>query len=338
MWTTLCRCAFLAVVTLAAGRSAGAQPRTVGQIERIDPALDALIPAGAQIEQLAEGFTWTEGPVWRKSGGYLLFSDIPRNTIYKWQQGAGLSVFMRPAGFSGATPAGWELGSNGLVFDANDALLMADHGNRQIARVVDSNFTKITLAARYHGKRLNSPNDLVIASSGDIYFTDPSYGLQGNNKSPARELAFNGVYRLARNGDVTLVTSDLTFPNGIALSPDQRTLYVAISDPARPMWMAYDVRADGRVGRGRVFFDATALAKSGKRGSPDGMKVDARGNLFASGPGGILVFSPAGKHLGTLLTGDLTANCAFGDDGSMLYMTVNHKLLRVRLTTKGLGF
>ena len=338
MWTTLRRNALLAVVFCAAALSADAQPRTVGQIERLDPALDALIPPGAQIEQLAEGFSWTEGPVWRKSGGYLLFSDIPRNTIYKWQQGAGLSIYMRPAGYAGATPAGWELGSNGLIFDANDALLMADHGNRQIARVVDSNFTKITLADRYQGKRLNSPNDLVLASSGDIYFTDPSYGLQGNNQSPSREQAFNGVYRLSRTGDVTLVASDLTFPNGIALSPDQRTLYVAISDPARPMWMAYDVRADGTVGPGRVFFDATALAKSGRRGSPDGMKVDAKGNLFASGPGGILVFSPQGKHLGTLLTGDLTANCAFGEDGSTLYVTANHTLLRVRLTTRGMGF
>lgn len=276
--------------------------------------------------------------MWRKSGGYLLFSDIPRNTIFKWQQGAGVSIYMRPAGYSGATPVGWELGSNGLVLDANDALLMADHGNRQIARVVDSNFTKITLADRYQGKRLNSPNDLVIARSGDIYFTDPSYGLQGNNRSPVREQSFNGVYRLTPGGSVTLVTSDLTFPNGIALSPDQRTLYVAISDPARPMWMAYAVRADGTVGTGRVFFDATALARSGKQGSPDGMKVDAKGNLFASGPGGILVFTPQGKHLGTIATGDLTANCAFGDDGSMLYMTANHKLLRIRLSTKGQGF
>jgi gluconolactonase len=337
--TPIRRTALLVVLICAAVLPVDAQARiTVGQIERLDPALDALVPPGTQMEQLADGFAWTEGPVWRKSGGYLLFSDIPRNTIYKWQQGAGLSIYMRPAGYAGATPAGWELGSNGLVFDANDALLMADHGNRQIARVVDSNFTKITLADRYQGKRLNSPNDLVIASNGDIYFTDPSYGLQGNNRSPAREQAFNGVYRLSRSGEVTLITSDLTFPNGIALSPDQRTLYVAISDPERPMWMAYDVRADGTVGQGRVFFDATALAKSGKRGSPDGMKVDAKGNLFASGPGGILVFSPAGKHLGTLLTGDLTANCAFGEDGSTLYMTANHQRLRVKLATRGLGF
>src|SRR6202022_1102334 len=211
-------------------QAASAQYATVGTLERLDPAFDALVSPAAKIEKLPEGFTWSEGPVWGKSGGYLLFSDIPRNTIYRWKEGAGISVFMRPAGYSGATPAGWELGSNGLTIDANDALVMADHGNRQIARVVDSNFTKTTLVDRYEGKRLSSPNDLVYKSNGDLYFTDPPYGLTGKNNDPAKELTFNGVYRLTPNGEVTLLTRDLTYPNGIALSPDERTLYVAISD------------------------------------------------------------------------------------------------------------
>ena len=330
----LMRC--ISALALLAGATANAQ--AVVHIERLEPALDALVPRNAKIEQLADGFAWSEGPVWQKSGGYLLFSDIPRNTIYKWQQRGGLSIYMRPAGFAGETPYGRELGSNGLTFDAGGALVMADHGNRQIARVIDSNMTKITLADRYQGKRLNSPNDLTYASNGDLYFTDPPYGLQGLNNSPSKEQPHNGVYRLSRDGRVTLLTSELTYPNGIALSPDEKTLYVAISDPVRPMWMAYDVLADGTIAKGRVFFDATALMRAGKPGSPDGMKVDAKGNLFASGPGGILVFNPQGKHLGTIVTGDRTANCAFGDDGSTLYMTVNHRLMRVRLSTKGRGF
>lgn len=327
------------LLSVLAGRGALGQAVTVqGSIERLDPAINALIPPGAQIENIAEGFTWSEGPVWRKSGGYLLFSDIPRNTIYKWQPGAGLSIFMKPAGYSGATPAGWELGSNGLTIDANDMLVMADHGNRQIARVVDSNVTKITLADHYEGKRLNSPNDLVYSAKGDLYFTDPPYGLLGVNASPAKELTFNGVYRLAPNGTLTVLTRELTFPNGIALSADERTLYVAISDGAKPLWMAYDVLPDGNVGPGRVFFDPAALTKAGKKGAPDGMKVDAKGNVFATGPGGVLVFTPQGKHLGTIVTGERTANVAFGDDGSTLYITADHKLLRLRLSTKGKGF
>jgi gluconolactonase len=307
-------------------------------IERLDPALDALIASDAKIELLAEGFDWTEGPVWNKAGGYLLFSDIPRNAIHKWKEGQGVSVYMRPAGFSGATPFGRELGSNGLTFDANGELVMADHGNRQVSRVDSVKFTKTTLADRYNGKRLNSPNDVVFSRAGDLFFTDPPYGLWKLNADPAKELDFNGVYRLSRAGALTLLTRELTFPNGIALSPDERTLYVSVSDPARPIWMAYDLQTDGTITRGRVFFDASALARAGRQGLPDGMKVDAAGNVFASGPGGILVFSPQGKHLGTIVTGETTANCAFGDDGSTLYMTANHTLMRVRLRTKGPGF
>ena len=307
-------------------------------IERLDPALDALIAPDAAIELLADGFDWTEGPVWHRPGGYLLFSDIPRNAIHKWKDGQGVSLYMRPAGYAGSTPFGRELGSNGLTLDANGELVMADHGNRQVSRVDSVTFTKTTLVDRYDGKRFNSPNDLVYSRAGDLFFTDPPYGLWKLNADTAKELDFNGVYRLSRAGVLTLLTRELTFPNGIALSPDERTLYVAVSDPARPIWMAYNLQADGTIAGGRVFFDASALAKSGRQGLPDGMKVDAAGNVFASGPGGILVFSPQGKHLGTIVTGELTANCAFGDDGSTLYMTANHTLMRVRLRTKGPGF
>lgn len=333
-----CTALLLATLLTAASPAAAQSFPGVGRIHRADPALDALLPADARLEKIAEGFEWSEGPVWRRSGGYLLFTDIPRNTVYRWKEGEGLSVFLRPAGYTGSDPSGAELGSNGLVFDAQDRLLMADHGNRQIARLDESNFTKTPLAQRYQGKRLNSPNDLAVHSSGAIYFTDPPYGLKGLNGSPVKELPFNGVYRLSPSGELTLLTDRLTFPNGIGLSPDERTLYVANSDRNRPVWMAYDLGADGTVARERVLFDATPLVREGKRGAPDGFAVDQRGNLWASGPGGVLVITPEGRHLGTLETGQATSNATFGDDGSTLYITADMQLQRVRTRARGVGF
>jgi gluconolactonase len=314
-------------------------PATGARIDRLDPAFDALVPRDARVELLAEGFAWTEGPVWRKSGGYLLFSDIPNNTIYKWKEGEGLSVFIRPAGYAaGGNPPGRELGTNGLTFDPQGRLVVADHGNRGISRWNDSLFTRTVVVDRFEGKRFNSPNDLVWGPNGDIYFTDPSYGLRRLNADSAKELPFNGVYRLSPRGQVSVVTRELTFPNGIGLSPDARTLYVAISDGRNPYIMAYPVNADGSTGQGRIFYDARERVRQGLRGGLDGLKVDVKGNVFATGPGGILVLSPEGKHLGTIFPGDLVANCGFGDDGSTLYMTVNHQLMRIRTSTKGLGF
>jgi gluconolactonase len=309
------------------------------RIERLDPALDALIDPNARVEQLADGFAWTEGPVWRRDKGYLLFSDIPHNTVWKWNEAEGLSIYMRPAGYAfGTTPPGRELGTNGLTFDKSGTLVVADHGNRGISRWNDSLFTRTVVVDRFEGKRFNSPNDLVWAPNGDLYFTDPSYGLRGLNKDPAKELPFNGVFRLSASGQLSVVTRDLTFPNGIGLSPDGRTLYVGISDPENPYIMAYDVPADGKFGKGRIFMDGRARVQQKLQGSFDGLKVDAQGNVWSTGPGGILVISPTGKHLGTIVPGDVVANCAFGDDGSTLYMTVNNKLMRVRTKTKGLGF
>jgi gluconolactonase len=324
-----------------AGGSAGAAAphppgfETVGRLERLAPAFDRLVPPDARIERLAGGFRWSEGPIWRQSGGYLLFTDIPANTIHRWSEAEGLDVFLRPAGYTRPDPPGRELGSNGLAFDAEDRLVMADHGNREISRLDEDNFTKTTLADRYGGRRLNSPNDLVIRSNGDIYFTDPPYGLQGLHDSPLKELDFAGVYRLTPAGEVTLLTRGLRFPNGIAFSPDERTLYVANSDPERAIWMAYDVRGDGGIANGRVLFDATSLVGRERPGLPDGIAVDREGNLFATGPGGVLVITPEGRHLGTIVTGAATANCKFGDDGHTLYMTAHQNLLRVRLNTAG---
>jgi gluconolactonase len=325
------------LMTIPACRTGGSATAPAA-VARLDAAIDALVPRDARLESIADGFDWSEGPVWRKSGGYLLFSDVPTNTIHRWREGEGLSVFMRPAGHTGPTPPGRELGSNGLTFDASDRLVMADHGNRRIARIDESNFTKTTLADRYEGKRLNSPNDLVYSSRGDLYFTDPPYGLEGQHDDPAKELAFSGVYRLSASGELTLLERDLRFPNGIALSPDERTLYVANSDAERAIWMAYDIAGDGSVANGRVLFDATPLVRAGKKGLPDGLAVDAGGNLFATGPGGVLVLTPDGRHLGTIETGTAAANCAFGGDGSTLYITAHMRLLRIRLATKGAGF
>lgn len=310
----------------------------VGAVERNDPALDALVSPDARIEVIGSGFAWSEGPVWRKQGGYLLFSDIPNNTIYRWKEGEGLSVFLRPSGYTEDDPFGRELGSNALTLDLQGRLVIDDQGNRRVVRLNENGFTKTVLADRYEGKRLNSPNDLVYRSNGDLYFTDPPYGLKGLNDNPRKELKLNGVYRIDTKGKLSLIIPDLTFPNGVAFSPDEKILYIQVSDPKNAVWMAYDVLADGTVAHGRVFFDATALFRAGKKGLPDGMKVDQKGNIFGGGPGGVLVLSPEGRHLGTIVTGQVTSNCAFGDDGSTLYMTADHYLMRIRLRTKGVGF
>lgn len=325
------------LLAVSSGLAAQAHP-VVGEVGRGDPAFNRLVPVGARVEKLAEGFSWSEGPKWRRSGGYLLFTDVPKNTIYRWKEGEGLSVFLRPAGLGLGDGGGGDVGSNGLAFDSQDRLTMADHGNRQVARLDEDDFTKTPVAARFQGKRFHSPNDLVFHSNGDLYFTDPPYGLKGGHASPLKELPFAGVYRVTPSGEVTLLAQDLRFPNGIALSPDETTLYVANSDPERAVWMAYPLRPDGTAGPGRVLFDATPLVKQGKKGVPDGMAIDRHGNIFGTGPGGVLVLTPDGKHLGTIDTGQATANVAWGDDGSTLYMTAHMQLQRVRTHTRGLGF
>ncbi len=308
-----------------------------GEIERKDPRFDKLVAKDAKMEKLAEGFDWTEGPVWVADGNYLLFSDIPRNSIMKWKDGEGVSLFMKPSGYTGVVDYGAEPGSNGLNLDDQGRLIFCEHGDRRVSRL-EPNGGKKTLADSYQGKRLNSPNDSTIKSNGDIYFTDPPYGLPKRENDERRELDFFGVYRIAKDGTLTLLTKELTRPNGIAFSPDEKTLYVAQSDPSAAIWKAFEVNSDGTLGKSRVFFDSTAWVKEGRKGLPDGMKVDVAGNLFATGPGGVHVFAPDGTLLGTFATGEATANCAFGDDGKTLYITADMYLVRVPLLTKGLGF
>jgi gluconolactonase len=307
----------------------------LGTIERLDPALDELLPKGAIVEKLAEGFDWSEGPVWMPAG-YLLFSDVPLNTIFKWTPRDGVTVHLQPSGYTGSAPRGGEPGSNGLTHDKQGRLIACQHGDRRVARWENGRY--VAVADRFEGKRFNSPNDAVVKSNGDIYFTDPPYGLVKNVDDPAKEIPFQGVYRVsAEGGKVTVLTKEVTRPNGLAFSPDEKILYVASSDPKKAIWMAYPVKEDGTLGEGRVFFDATDMQK-GRKGLPDGLKVDNRGNLWATGPGGVLIFSSQGKHLGTLATGEATANCAWGDDGSTLYITADMYLCRVKTKVKGAGF
>jgi gluconolactonase len=331
-----------ALVALAPAPSAAQPPEkkmTIGSVDRKSPKLDELIPKDAVIEVLAGGFKWTEGPVWDKKTKALLFTDIPNNRVMRWSPTDGLKEFLKPSGYTGKEPfTGHEPGANGLAFDKDGNLILCQHGDRRVSRLTkDGKFQ--TLVDRYMGKRLNSPNDLIFHSNGDLYFTDPPYGLPKQVDDPGRELDFQGVYRLKTGGELTLLTKEMTRPNGIGLSPDQKTLYVANSDPAKAVWMAFPLGADGTIsGPGKQIHDATAEVVAKKPGLPDGLRVDQKGNIFATGPDGVFVFAPDFAYLGKIVIGDKNANCAFGDDGSTLYICANDKLVRIRTTTKGLGF
>ena len=333
-------CGALAIALVMSSCAAGEPPAesaavtypTIGSIERLDPRLDAIIPADAAMEVLSEGHEWVEGPIWVPELQSVLYSDIPNNAVYRWSEGAGDVLWLQPAGYTGDVPREGESGSNGLALDAQGRLVLAQHGDRRIARLNapwDAPAPDFeTLAGDFEGQRFNSPNDVAPHRNGDLYFTDPPYGLQGGNEE--KELDFQGVYRRAADGSLTLLVDDLSRPNGIAFSPDQSILYVANSDGAnQPVVMAYDVQADGGLANARVFYDSWG----------DGMAVDEAGNVYLTGPGGaVLIINADGEHLGSLVTGQRVANAAFGNDGSTLYITSNTNLLRIRLSVKGAGF
>jgi len=324
--------ALLAVVCSAASPPAAAQKAAaVESIARLDPAFDELVPKDAQLEKVADGFTFTEGPIWRPSG-VLWFSDVVGNVVRQWSPDGKVTEILNPGGYDGKgnLPAGGYNGPNGMTADKDGAVLLCQHGYRRIVRI--SRDMKITTVVdKYEGKRLNSPNDLVYRVDGSLYFTDPPYGLSKGDDDPAKELKFNAVFRMA-NGKLQPVIKDLSRPNGIAFSPDQKTLYIGNSDEKKRIWMAYDVADDGTVANGRVFADVTAEKEAGV---PDGMKVDSKGNIWASGPGGIWVFSPAGKHLGTIKMPEIPANCNWGDDWKSLYITARTSLYRIKLAVAG---
>lgn len=309
-------------------------PRT-GSVERLDPAMDRIIPPGELPEIIAEGFEWSEGPLWLPEQEMLLFSDIPVNSIFSWSEQAGLQLYLKPSGYTGSTPRGGETGSNGLLLDNRGRLVLCQHGDRRIARMdaplesPEPDF--VTIVDSWNGKRFNSPNDAVYSAAGDLYFTDPAYGLEQRYNDPAREMDFTGVFRFGRDGTITLLTDELSAPNGIGLSPDETRLYVANSG-GRDLsyWMVYELSGDGSISGGKIFHDASEAART-DRGAPDGLVVRKDGILFATGPGGVWVMDESGKHLGTIRTGQATSNCTLDEAGEYLYMTADMYLMRIKV-------
>jgi gluconolactonase len=307
------------------------EKKSIGTIERIDPALDKIIDPDATVEIIAEGFEWSEGALWVPSENMLLFSDVPKNVIHRWKPNEGTSVYLTPSGYTGSGFYSKEPGSNGLTLSPDGKLVMCQHGDRRVAMMAASLTTPeskfITLVDQFNGKKLSSPNDAVFSKSGDLFFTDPPYGLPQQADDSTKETPFNGVYR-ASGGQVSLVVDSLTRPNGIALMPDEKTLIVANSDADRARWYAFDL--SDSVVRGRIFYDATSLTKS-EKGLPDGLRIDRQGNVFATGPGGVWIFDSEGKVLGKIKISEATSNCALADDDKTLYITADMYVLRVAL-------
>lgn len=306
---------------------------SIASIERIDPALDALIDQDAPIDIIMDGFSWSEGPLWLPSDNFLIVSDVPENTIYKWSEATGKEVYLSPSGYTTKAdkPYSKEEGSNGLLLNSDGQLVICQHGDRRMAVMNTptnspaADYT--TLTDNYQGKKLNSPNDAVFNSQGTLFFTDPPYGLPDE---ATKEIPFQGVFKVS-NGDVTLISDSVTRPNGIALFPGERRLIVASSDPDKAVWYTFDLSETDQVTSAALFYDATAEAKKGEPGLPDGLKVDASGNVFATGPGGVWIFDQNGKVLGKIRITQPTSNCAFSPDGRTLYITANMYVLRVKI-------
>ena len=306
-----------------------AETHGVGNIVRLDPAFDSLVPKDAQIEKVGGGFQFTEGPLWRPDG-HLWFSDVTGNVARSITPSGQVEVLIQNCGGQSSAPPGSFIGCNAMVADKDGFVLLCQHTNRRIVRLA-KDLTMTPYLEKYQGKRFNSPNDLVYKHDGALYFTDPPYGLLKQDDDPAKELKFNGVFRYA-GGKLQVVVKNLTRPNGLAFSPDEKTFYVDNSDPNYKVVMRYDVAADGTVTNGKVFADVTAEKEDGL---PDGMKVDVQGNLYVSGPGGVWVFSPEGKHLGTIKPGETPANCAWAEDGKTLYITARTGVYRIKLALDG---
>lgn len=313
---------------------------TLGKIERYSDRLDALIDPDTAIKQLADGFKWTEGPTWDSKRDRLLFSDIPNNRIHSWNSEVGLETVIDPAGNPhGAADEHAAPGTNGLFYQpANDSLLICNQDGRSVDRMDFADKSRTSLADQFEGDKFNSPNDVIRASDGTIFFTDPPYGLKDGDDSRGRQMSIKGVYRLSIDGKVTRLVSDMSFPNGLALSPDERHLYISQSDPHAPVLRRFALNGDGSVSGGDIWLDTASELNDQNPGLPDGMAVDQGGNVFATGPGGVFIVAPDGEILGRIHTGKATANCAFGDDGSILYMTATDTLLRIQTKTKGVFF
>ena len=306
------------------------QEKYIGSVERLSPEINKLINSDAKIEILAKGFEWSEGPIWSKKLNSLLFSDVPNNVIYKWNEKNGLNVFAKPIGYSGKVPNNKKAGTNGLTIDSDGNLIVCMHGDRMIAKVENLNIENVSsIIESYNKKLFNSPNDLVYDSKGNLFFTDPPYGLLEGDNDKLKEIPFNGVYKLSHDGNLDLLIKNLTRPNGISISNDEKTLYVANSDNNNPIIMKYELSEDG-VKNPRIFFDGKKLAKKDE-GLFDGIKVHPSGNVFATGPGGVLIIKENGDHIGTIRTEVRTANCAFDNKFEYLYMTSDMYLTRIKV-------
>jgi gluconolactonase len=333
--------ALLAIGQAALAAEQGVTPVRVDEarIDRWDPAMDAIVPKDWKIEKLAEGFGWAEGPIWVKSGQYLLFTDVPGNKMWQWSEKGGLVKFLDPSGAANPDPTVWrEAGANGLAILDRKTILLADTGSRMIQKLDLKTKKKTPVASTLDGKKLSSPNDVARMKSGVLFFTDPPYGFRKFDDAPEKEIPFNGVYRRGKDGKVTVIEKELHRPNGVALSPDERTLYVTQSEPTRAIVMAYSLDAKGNVTGKTLFHDFTDLVGAQNPGLPDGLTVASDGTIFTTGPGGVIVLSKDGKRLGRISDGKATANCKFGDDGKTLYLTSHNMLARIRLNVSGQGF
>ena len=309
------------------------EERTLGSIERIDPSLDAIVDDNAKVEIIAEGFEWSEGPLWLKDQNMLIFSDVPKNIVYKWTEGKAAETYLTPSGYTGEnSPYSGEEGSNGLFLSNDGKLVLCQHGDRKVSLMdapLDAPVAKfLPLADNFEGKKLNSPNDGTFNSKGDLFFTDPPYGLPKQAEDSTKEIPFQGVYRVS-NHQIVLLTDSVTRPNGIALFPGEKTLIVANSDPAKAVWYTFDLAENDSITNGRVFYDATA--NTSEKGLPDGLKIDKQGNVFATGPGGVWIFNKEGKVLGKIKIPEATSNCALSPDEKTLYVTADMYVVRVKL-------
>ena len=315
------------------------KPLTVGGITYLDSSLLPLLPRGTTIDIIGSGYQHIEGPLWIKDSAMLLFSDTKGSVINRWQEGKGTTKFLQNIGFTGRLPYGEEAGSNGLTLNQNGELIVCEHGDRRLALFpLNGKYGLQTLTDNYEGKRYNSPNDVVMRSDGAIYFSDPPYGLPLKEKDGTKETKSNGVYLLTKEGSVKLLIDSLQYPNGLAFTPDEKQLYVAVSDSVHPHILTYDVKKDGTLSNGKLFFDASLLPREDGMQRTDGLKIDTAGNVWSSGPGGLLIINKEGKLLGIIHTGEIIANCAWGSDGSILYITGNTFLYRVKTSSQGNGF
>jgi len=312
--------------------SCNVERKQFGTIERLDPAVDQLISANAKVEIVAEGFDWSEGPLWLEEEQMLLFSDIPKNTIYKWTEEKGKEVYLTPSGYTSDVKRGGETGSNALILNPQGKLVLCQHGDRRMAMmdadIKDPKPIFKTIAGTYKGKKFNSPNDAIYNSKGELFFTDPPYGLEKNMDDPLKELSFQGVFKVKTNGEVVLLVDSLSRPNGLVLTPDEKTLIVGNSDGAKRAWFAFDLSENDSVSNARIFYDAT---NDKDEGAPDGMKMDKNGNLYSTGPGGIWIFDKNAKVIGKIKIPGRVSNVAFTKDQKTMFITADNYLLRVRL-------